>query len=192
MGAVSPAVQSRSAKYDNMYDESIQRTLRRTRVQPIEFDAPYLPQLLENFQRPSPLSVILTGTAGDGKTYLCRRVWEHFGGDPDRWDGEDKIRYLPLPNGKTLIIIKDLSDGFRDNDCVILDKMAVAIVGGSTTAVFLLAANDGPLIEAWGPPDGDATGADDTFADRRVARHSATLRCQVPTALVQPQPGVSR
>lgn len=35
---------------DNMYDESIQRVLRRAAVQPIAFPAPYLDELNENFQ----------------------------------------------------------------------------------------------------------------------------------------------
>jgi len=31
------------------------------------------------------VSAILTGDAGDGKTFLCGRVWEALGGDPVAW-----------------------------------------------------------------------------------------------------------
>ena len=90
-----------------MYDESIQRVLRRAAVQPIAFPAPYLDELNENFQGTAPDSVILTGTAGDGKTFLCRRVWEVLGGDPRVWEGDEKIQRLSLASGTTLTVVKD-------------------------------------------------------------------------------------
>ena len=61
---------------DNMYDETIQRAIAHSGLRPVEFDAPYLQDLVTLLGSPSPESIILTGTAGDGKTYLCRKVWE--------------------------------------------------------------------------------------------------------------------
>src|ERR1019366_4435783 len=67
---------------DNMYDESIQRAARRNGVRPIVFDHPSHAQVLSIFDpEHEPRSVILTGTAGDGKTHLCRNVWEKLTGD---------------------------------------------------------------------------------------------------------------
>ena len=134
---------------DNMYDESIQRVLRRAAVQPIAFPAPYLDELNENFQGTAPDSVILTGTAGDGKTFLCRRVWEVLGGDPRVWEGDEKIHRLPLASGTTLTVVKDLSE-LRDHDRVIVRQMSDAVCRERRTdEVFLVAANDGQLVEAW-------------------------------------------
>ncbi len=70
------------ARNDNMYDETIQRTARRNGIAPLLFDHPALPEVVSSFDRTStdPVTVILTGTAGDGKTHLCRCVWEQLGG----------------------------------------------------------------------------------------------------------------
>lgn len=133
---------------DNMYDESIQRSLRRSRATPLAFDAPYLDELLANLRGESPTSVVLTGTAGDGKTFLCRRVWEGLGGDADTWDGDEKVREVVLPSGKSLVVIKDLSE-LREQDRAILVELCEAVVDSAKPRVFLVAANDGQLVEAF-------------------------------------------
>ena len=133
---------------DNMYDETIQRAIARSGLRPVEFDAPYLQELVALFASPSPESIILTGTAGDGKTYLCRKVWESLGGDAAVWQQDDKVRSQPLPSGRTLIVIKDLSE-LRDESHAHLTSMANAICGPAGQNVFLIAANDGQLVDAW-------------------------------------------
>lgn len=95
---------------DNMYDESIQRASKRLKFDPITFESPYLEKLQNNLASDTPHSIILTGTAGDGKTYLCRKIWEYLGGDSDEWSSEKKIRRLSLNNGKELVVIKDSSE----------------------------------------------------------------------------------
>jgi AAA+ superfamily predicted ATPase len=92
-----------------MYDEVIQRTLRRKKLQPIAFETEYLSELLDNFRSASPKSVILTGTAGDGKTYYCRQIWEEFGGSIEDWQQDNKIHRLALGD-RQLVVIKDLSE----------------------------------------------------------------------------------
>jgi len=133
---------------DNMYDESIQRALRRSRAAPVEFEAPYLQELLLEFRSPSPRSTILTGTAGDGKTYLCRRVWDGLDGDAETWDSSQKLREIMLPCGRSLIVIKDLSE-LRDDDQDVLIDMTQAMSCPEYPRVFLVAANDGQLVEAF-------------------------------------------
>lgn len=141
---------------DNMYDETIQRAIARSGLRPVEFDAPYLDELIEDLGSPAPNSIILTGTAGDGKTFLCRKVWEALGGDTVAWQQDDKVRSLTLPSGRTLVVIKDLSE-LRDEAHAYLATMASAICGEPTQEVFLIAANDGQLVEAWNrAPDSDA------------------------------------
>ena len=68
---------------DNMYDETIQRSARRQKIAPIEFEHPMQDFVLQCFDKRAvdPVSVILTGTAGDGKTHLCRQVWKTLNGD---------------------------------------------------------------------------------------------------------------
>jgi len=140
---------------DNMYDEVIQRTLRRKKLQPIAFETEYLGELLDNFRSASPKSVILTGTAGDGKTYYCRQIWEEFGGSVDDWQKDSKIQRLVLgdaassPSVRQLIVIKDLSELTLEEKQSLLPQIATAILGTDTSKVYLIAANDGQLVEAW-------------------------------------------
>lgn len=132
---------------DNMYDEVIQRTLRRKRLQPITFEAEYLSELLDNFRSVSPKSVILTGTAGDGKTYYCREIWETFDGSVEDWQTDNKIQRLNLGD-RQLSVIKDLSELTLDEKKSLLPEIATAILGKDTSKIYLIAANDGQLIEA--------------------------------------------
>lgn len=131
-----------------MYDEVIQRTLRRKKLQPIAFETEYLGELLDNFRSISPKSVILTGTAGDGKTYYCRQIWEEFGGSVDDWQKDSKIQRLLLGD-RQLIVIKDLSELTLEEKQSLLPQIATAILGTDTSKVYLIAANDGQLVEAW-------------------------------------------
>ena len=137
------------SRADNMYDESIQRALRRSKLPPVAFDAPHLPKLLDNLRSNEPSSIILTGTAGDGKTFLCRRVWEELGGDSDAWRSDEKIRQHKLPSKRRLTVVKDLSELGEKEASLLLARMADAICGKTHSEVFLVAANDGQLVEAW-------------------------------------------
>ena len=68
---------------DNMFDEHIRRSAGRLEVAPITFDHPMERALMATLSDdPSNLgAVVLTGTAGDGKSHLCGRVWRALGGD---------------------------------------------------------------------------------------------------------------
>lgn len=132
---------------DNMYDELIQPILKKNSIQPIEIESMHTEMLVMNFNSIRPKSVILTGVAGDGKTYHCREVWTALGGDIDVWSNNDKIKKIELQNQKILFVIKDLSelmDGERDD---ILYRLFDAVINPKSDEVFLIAANDGQLIE---------------------------------------------
>lgn len=147
---------------DNMYDEVIQRTLKRKKVDPIIFDTEYLNELIENFQGSSPKSVILTGTAGDGKTFCCRKIWEALNGQSEDWEKDQKVYKLEIGN-KQLFIVKDLSELEDELKIDILTKMADSIVQHSSSDIYLIAANDGQLIEAW-------NNAQDTSSVKKVSQ----------------------
>jgi hypothetical protein len=133
---------------DNMYDEVIQRTLQRKKLKPIAFETEYLNELLDNFLSNEPKSVILTGTAGDGKTYYCREIWEKLGGSMEDWQQDNKVYQMVLGE-KRLVVIKDLSELIQEKKQALLPQIADAIMGGDLSTIYLIAANDGQLIEAW-------------------------------------------
>lgn len=139
------------AASDNMYDELIQSEIERHGIEPaITIPPARLQQVIENFAGETPNSVILTGTAGDGKTYHCRCIYTHFGGQPEAWHRGEKLSYIPLPGtDKQLCIVKDLSELTAGEKSELLPKLAAAVAGRNEETVYLVAANDGQLLASW-------------------------------------------
>lgn len=131
---------------DNMYDETIQRALARLKIAPIELPAPHLEWLVDNFRSKDCLSIILTGTAGDGKTYHCRRVWLELGGTIEDWNAGAKIQRLPL-GSRQLIVVKDLSELRADESKPLIEQMAWDVADPNSPRIYLMAANHGQLLE---------------------------------------------
>jgi hypothetical protein len=158
-----------------MYDETIQRTARRKGIKPIHFEHPALPDVATSFDRTTtdPVTVILTGTAGDGKTHLCRCVWELLGGSPELWASDDPCVSLKheypkdrevWPEGNTpdllrtvaIHFIRDLSawapqQGLQwsPEKAALLARCSKSFFAPDADEVFLIAANDGQLVECW-------------------------------------------
>lgn len=131
---------------DNMYDESIQRALRRHRIQPLVLPAQFLDELLNNFRSDAPKSEILTGTAGDGKTYHCRETWLALGGLEAEWNTGSKVQRLPL-GPRELLVVKDLSELRGDESAELLAAMAEDVARPTADRLYLIAANHGQLLE---------------------------------------------
>ena len=153
---------------DNMYDELIQTVIERHGIDPpIRIPPARLDDLLGNFAGSKPRNVVLTGTAGDGKTYHCRSVWEHFGGAPDRWKEGRKIVSLQLPaSQRVLTIVKDLSELTREEKDRVLAGLARAVAVSDGNDVYLVAANDGQLLASW--RDWAEQQAQDALRDFRI------------------------
>ncbi len=131
---------------DNMYDESIQRALKRHKIKPITLPAQFLSALLANFRSDAPVSQIITGTAGDGKTYHCREVWSALGGDDTAWNKGDKIQRIAV-GARTLVIVKDLSELKDDEGAALIEAVAADVQSADAETIYLLAANHGQLLE---------------------------------------------
>jgi hypothetical protein len=160
---------------DNMYDETIQRSARRQKITPVEFEHPMHDLVLQCFDRRSvdPVSVILTGTAGDGKTHLCRQVWKALNGDEKTWGSDNPHLILEFPYPKTrtawpdsadpslyrsvtVHFIRDLSGWVPQEGAewepekeALLLRLCRTIVTPDGDEIFLIAANDGTLLESW-------------------------------------------
>lgn len=148
------------ARNDNMYDEHIQRSARRAKIRPIIFEHPQQSQVLSCFRPDSqPTSVILTGTAGDGKTHLCRRVWQQIKGQDDaQLDAEYVSAEIEFAGGRraTLHIIKDLSEWapqqgaeWEPGKQELMQRFCRSLAEPDAEDVFLIAANDGTLVGSW-------------------------------------------
>jgi hypothetical protein len=129
-----------------MYDESIQRALRRRKIKPITLPAPLIQALVSGFQSDTAVSQIITGTAGDGKTYHCREVWSALGGEDETWNNSDKIKTVSL-GARALTIVKDLSELKDDESSTLVESFARDVLNPDATTLYLLAANHGQLLE---------------------------------------------
>jgi hypothetical protein len=96
-----------------------------------------------SFAQPNPPSVILTGNAGDGKTYLCRQIITAFA-DRSVVDWEAYADQPIERNGKRLHVVKDLSELGDERGLLVLRGLAEAFVGRSADR-YLIAANEGRL-----------------------------------------------
>jgi len=149
------------SRNDNMYDERIRDSAMRSGLEPLLFVHPVEEELLFLFSEKSatPTSVILTGTAGDGKTHLCRRVWEHLGGSDEEWRSNNTyffINRVIAGKERTIHIVRDLTglpetgeSGSFLTKTDLLEFFAEAIFEEDPNSIFLIAANDGQLVDTW-------------------------------------------
>ena len=141
---------------DNMYDETILRSARRSGVRPIQFAHPIEDDVLRCMAGDSGKghSVILTGTAGDGKTHLCRQAWRVLGGNETEWDSDNP--HLTCKAGPCKVhFIRDLSAWAPQHTTrwnpargALLTRMCEGFFDGNKNERFLIAANDGQLVDA--------------------------------------------
>ena len=149
------------ARNDNMFDEHIRRSSGRLGVSPVAFKHPLEEQVLNLLKDnpKTPTSIMLTGTAGDGKSHLCGRVWQTLGGPPEAWSSDDIYFQLPVAiQGREIVLhlIRDLtalpdydSAGRYASKASLLEQLSASLFDPESKQTFLVAANDGQLIETW-------------------------------------------
>jgi hypothetical protein len=137
----------------NMYDERIERSRQRAGVDPgIRLPAPSIDEALAVLRAENPASVVLTGTAGDGKTYQCRQIWLQLGGDPEAWEaGKSEtpgVLELALGN-RRLLVVKDLSELNAEAAKAFFECIFESLSDEVRPTLFLIAANVGQLHDEW-------------------------------------------
>lgn len=150
-----------NARNDNMYDEHIRASAARSKLSPLIFKHPIEDELLALFSpgAATATSVILTGTAGDGKTHLCRQVWIQLGGDAGQWESDDVYFHIDAEIAgklRTIHIVRDLTGlpetgktGDFHTKTELLEFFSYTIFDEGSSSVFLIAANDGQLVDTW-------------------------------------------
>ena len=96
------------------------------------------------FSQSNPPSIILTGNAGDGKTYLCRQIVKTYTGKPvTDWE---EIGDKPIErNGRRLYVVKDLSELGDRRGIELLRGLAFSLTDDHASGHYLIAANEGRL-----------------------------------------------
>ena len=150
-----------NAASDALYDEHVQAEGQKHGVEEITISAPLVDEIGALLTRDNPTNVVLTGTAGDGKTYHIRQVaLKHLGASSEEWPGEDLVLKFPIANGRELRVIRDLSELPEAIKAEEIDHMTRCLLGADKETVYLVAANDGQLLDMWrtasqkkNPPD---------------------------------------
>jgi len=149
------------AQNDSMYDEHIRRFSKRVGIRQLHFKHPIEDDLLRLFgpSASAPRSVILTGTAGDGKSNLCGKIWQLLGGDAAEWDSPEVYFRVSAAVGERQVIVHLIRDltGLPSSDDAgryeskeqLLQHLSELIFSAKGDEIFVLAANDGQLIEGW-------------------------------------------
>lgn len=137
-----------SAAGSNMYDEIVMRAAETYGVAPLEIEQPLIEELIGHLEAHPERSIVLTGTAGDGKTFVARKIYDTLRGPtPSRWGA--LVKQVELRHhGRRLIFVKDLSELTRDEKAAFATGFADALHGGGDTT-YVVCSNDGQLLKFW-------------------------------------------
>lgn len=130
-----------------MFDEYVAGALARAKIQPIGLSTPLLESMIEHIESKTPGSMLIAGTAGDGKTYHCRALWTRMGGDPKVWSAKGNSKELQLADGRLAVFIKDLSEFNGEESDLPLQRLEKSVLGNDDSEVIILAANHGQLLD---------------------------------------------
>lgn len=145
---------------DNSFDEHLRRSSRRLGVRPPTFPHPLERSVLDAVRNTEGASglIVLTGTAGDGKTHLCGKLWEAIGGQANAWTSDETYHETVASiGGRTadVVVIRDLTalppgevGGYASKHALLQDASRAAL-GEGEPRWFVIAANDGQLVESW-------------------------------------------
>src|ERR1035437_5516250 len=130
-----------------LFDEYVTGALGKAKVQPITLSSPQLSNIKDRVDSGLPGSILIAGTAGDGKTYHCRSLWAHLGGAPKDWADPTPVKELVLKDGRGAMFVKDLSELNEDQSEKALTLLERSVLGDEVTSFLVVAANHGQILE---------------------------------------------
>lgn len=131
----------------NLFDEYVTGALGRAKVQPIILSSPLLEKIKARVTSGVPGSILIAGTAGDGKTYHCRSLWSFLGGTSSDWSGHSRVKELTLEDGRRAVFVKDLSELDDEQSDAALELLEKSVLGGDDSVFVVIAANHGQILE---------------------------------------------
>lgn len=130
-----------------MFDEYVTKALNLANVEPINLPTPLLDEMVAHIESGVPGSILIAGTAGDGKTYHCRSLWTRFGGDLKAWLAKGNVKELRLPDNRLAVFIKDLSEFNGEESDLPLERLEKSVLDNDDSELIILAANHGQLLD---------------------------------------------
>lgn len=131
----------------NLFDEHVNVALKRAGVRPIELPTPFVDEMFDALSSGLVRSLLIAGTAGDGKTFHARKLWVRLGGDARVWDKSDKAKRLDRPDGTALTFVKDLSELTPDEGLEVLSGLEASVLDAYRSHGYVIACNHGQILE---------------------------------------------
>lgn len=131
----------------NLFDEYVTGALNRAKVQPITLISPHLDAMKQQVASGVLGSILVAGTAGDGKTYHCRSLWMSLGGAAKAWSAPDLVKTLDLADGRSAVFVKDLSELNDEQSDAVLDLLERSVLGQENATFAVIATNHGQILE---------------------------------------------
>lgn len=130
----------------NLFDEHVSKAQARAKVKPVVLPTPRLDEMYDALAN-GGCSLLVAGTAGDGKTFHCRSLWERLGGDKAAWLAKGSIKHLQF-QARVIVFVKDLSElGLGDADSQnLLDGLEKSYSGDDSVS-YVVATNHGKILE---------------------------------------------
>jgi len=130
-----------------LFDEHVTKALAKAKVQAINLPTPRLAEILERVSSGTPGSILIAGTAGDGKTFHCRSLWIALGGDAREWGAPSVVKELTLADGRVAVFVKDLSELGQELSDAAMNLLEQSALGGEDQRFLVVAANHGQMLE---------------------------------------------
>lgn len=145
-----------SEKNVSLFDERVAKAAKRAQVAIFQLPTPEIEKVCRELLDDAPINVLITGVAGDGKTYLCRKVWTELnGGMEEGWYDGNHVRLICKTNNgrqREILFIKDLTDADYDVDCDNPDNILNLLVNRLDDPDFsiVIACNHGQILKQLG------------------------------------------
>ena len=130
-----------------LFDEYVTGALGKAKVAPITLSSPELEAIKSRLASGAPGSILIAGTAGDGKTYHCRSLWSELGGSSQDWADPAAVKAVTLADGRIATFIKDLSELTPEQSDAALALLEASVLGAEDANFLVVAANHGQILE---------------------------------------------
>ncbi len=130
-----------------LFDEHVTKALAKAKVQPITLPTPRLAEIVSRVLSGDPGSILIAGTAGDGKTFHCRSLWTELGGSAKDWASASVITELTLADGRVAVFVKDLSELANEASDEAMELLERSALGDEDKRFLIVAANHGQILE---------------------------------------------
>lgn len=129
---------------ENLFDEHLTKAIARAGIRPVVVPTPRLAEM-KAVVSIAGCSLLVAGTAGDGKTYHCRKLWTELGGSDVNWASHGSIKSLDV-DGRKIVFVKDLSELGEAEGEEILVGLETSFSGNDTVS-YVIATNHGQILD---------------------------------------------